>query len=268
MIKPQSWTSREEALLLINAYLDGELDAAAAVEVERRMGADATLQAEYDRLLNLRTRIVAGIGKDQASDALRVRIAAIAEPDMAPAPGRSVKAVARRFDWRQMAAAMLIAASLGSGASYFVLQLDMASDEVASIVAGHQRALLAAAPVDVASTDRHTVKPWFDGKLALSPRIVDLAAEGFPLIGGRVEMLKGQAVPVLVYRRRAHLVSVVATPEHGGKDDGASGRIATRDGYAVRVWRGSDFVYYAVADLPAEELDSFVASWRQQAARE
>jgi anti-sigma factor RsiW len=268
MIKPQSWTSREEALLLINAYLDGELDAAAAVEVERRMGADATLQAEYDRLLNLRTRIASGIGKDHASDVLRARIAAIAGPDEPALAARPAKTLARRFDWRQMAAAMLIAAFLGSGASYLVLQSEMASDEVVGIVAGHQRALLAAAPVDVASTDRHTVKPWFDGKLALSPRIVDLAAEGFPLIGGRVEVLKGQAVSVLVYRRRDHLVSVVAAPKRGGKDDGASARATTRDGYGLRIWRGSDFVYYAVADLPAEELDSFVASWRQQAARE
>jgi anti-sigma factor RsiW len=266
MIKPQSWTTREEALLLINAYLDGELDAAAAVEVERRMSADATLQAEYQRLLNLRTTIASGIGKDQASAALLARVAAIAGPDRAAAP--SVKMPARRFDWRQMAAAALIAAFVGSGATYLTLRPEPASGAVAAIVAGHQRALLAAAPLDVASSDRHTVKPWFDGKLALSPHVIDLAPQGFPLIGGRVEVFNGQALPVLVYRRRGHLLSVAALPEPGGKDDGAPARATTRDGYAIRVWRATDFVYYAVADLPTGEFDDFVTSWRKQAAAE
>jgi anti-sigma factor RsiW len=266
MIKPQSWTTREEALLLINAYLDGELDAAAAVEVERRMSADAALEAEYRRLLNLRATIASSIGKDQASGALRARIAAIAGPDTVAVP--SVEARARRFDWRQMAAAALVAAFVGSGATYVTVRPQPVSGEVAAIVAGHQRALLAAAPVDVASSDRHTVKPWFDGKLALSPHVIDLAAQGFPLVGGRVEVFEGQALPVMVYRRRGHLLSVAARPEPGGKDDGAPARAATRDGYAVRVWRASDFVYYAVADLPADEFDGFVASWRKQAAAE
>jgi anti-sigma factor RsiW len=267
MIKPQAWTSREEALLLINAYLDGELDAGAAVEVERRMEADATLKAEYDRLLRLRTTIASGIGRDRASEALRERIAAIA----GPAEQRNVPPVARaapRFDWRQMAAAMLIAACLGSASTYLALQPDASSRDVAAIIAGHQRALLAAAPVDVASSDRHTVKPWFDAKLALSPHIVDLAASGFPLIGGRIDVLKGKTVPVLVYQRRAHLISVIATPEPGGKDDGSTTLSATRDGYALRGWRGRDFAYYAVADLPPDEFNAFVDAWRKAARAE
>jgi anti-sigma factor RsiW len=267
MIKPQSWSSREEALLLVNAYLDGELDAAAAVEVERRMDADATLKAEYERLLGLRTTIAARLTKDRASDALRSRLAAIAEPNVSatvrPAP---VRPVPRHFEWRQMAAAGLIACFLGSGATWLVLQQSGSAGDMAAIIADHQRSLLAAQPVDVVSTDQHTVKPWFDTKLALSPRIVDLASSGFPLVGGRVEVLQGQAVPVLVYKRRAHLISVVAVPTAGGNDDGTFALAATRDGYVVRSWRGRDFTYYAVADLAPEELDGFIASWRKQAA--
>jgi anti-sigma factor RsiW len=275
MIKPSSWSSREEALLLVNAYLDGELDASTAVEVERRMAADAALKAEYERLLRLRTTIATRLEKDRASDALRERIAAIAGPDnVAAVPDGAaaivipLKRAARRYDWTQMAAAATIACFVGSGATYFAQQLNAPSGDVATIVAGHQRALLAASPVDVPSTDRHTVKPWFDAKLALSPHIIDLASIGFPLMGGRVEVIKGQAVPVLVYQRRAHLISVIALPRPGGGDDGTLTLASTRDGYVVRSWRGRDFVYYAVADLPPDELDSFVASWRRQAAAE
>ena len=167
-----------------------------------------------------------------------------------------------------MAAAALLACSLGSTATYIAVQPSATSRDVAAIVAGHQRALLAAAPVDVASTDQHTVKPWFDSKLALSPHIIDLASSGFPLVGGRVDVLKGQAVPVLVYQRRRHLISVIAVPKPGGIDDDAFTLSSTRDGYAVRGWRGRDFVYYAVADLSPEEIDGFVASWRKAAASE
>ena len=90
-----------------------------------------------------------------------------------------------------------------------------AANEIAAIVADHQRALLAAPPFDIASSDRHTVKPWFDSKLALSPQVVDLAGAGFPLAGGRVEIVDGKPVPVLVYQRRAHIISVVAIPRAG-----------------------------------------------------
>ncbi len=264
MIKPSSWSSREEALLLVNAYLDGELDASAVLEIEQRMKEDSTLKAEYDRLSGLRAMIASRVTKDQASDALRSRIATIAEqraPSVTP-----TKAVRHRFEWRQMAAAAVIASVLASGTTYFITQPSFSSRAMEAVIAGHQRALLAAAPVDVTSSDRHTVKPWFDQKLALSPHIVDLAAQGFPLVGGRVEIIGGEAVPVLVYRRRAHLISVVAVPKSGGSDDGSTIMAGTRDGYAVREWRGRDFVYYAVSDLAAKELDLFVASWRDEAA--
>jgi anti-sigma factor RsiW len=231
------------------------------------MTTDATLKAEYERLVRLQTVVAKSVGKDRASDALRASIAGIAGPEAVAGASPAPRA-ARRFAWRQMVAAALIALFLGSSATYLLLQEDAASREVAAIVAGHQRALLAAAPVDVASSDRHTVKPWFDAKLALSPHIVDLAASGFPLIGGRVDVLKGQAVPVLVYRRRGHLISVVAVPAAGGKDDGTTSMTATRDGYGLRGWRGRDFAYYAIADLPPQELDEFVASWRKQAGTE
>ena len=126
-----------------------------------------------------------------------------------------------RDGWRRLAMAAALAAFVAGTGTYSILRQDPVSNDVAAIVSDHRRALLAATPYDIASSDRHTVKPWFDSKLALSPQVVDLAASGFPLAGGRVEILDGKAVPVLVYQRRAHVISVVAVPHTGERTRGA-----------------------------------------------
>jgi anti-sigma factor RsiW len=263
MNKPPSWTSREESLLLLNAYLDNELDAASVLDVERRMGSDAALKAEFARLVELRNALSTRVGKERASDALRQRIADIAGPSKARvAPTPRARPSARSFDWRQMAAAAAVAACLASVGTYVGLQQTAANGEIAEIVAGHQRALLATSPFDVASSDRHTVKPWFDGKLAVSPQIVDLADAGFPLVGGRVDVVDGHPVPTIVYKRREHVISLTAVPKPGSKDEGGPPTHTTRDGYSLLVWPGRDFSYAAVSDVAAGELEEFVARWR------
>jgi anti-sigma factor RsiW len=263
MNKPPSWTSREESLLLLNAYLDNELDAASVLDVERRMGSDAAFKAEFARLVELRNALSTHVGKERASDALRQRIADIAGPSNARvAPAPRARPSARSFDWRQMAAAAVVAASLASVGTYVGLQQTASNGEIAEIVAGHQRALLATSPFDVASSDRHTVKPWFDAKLAISPQIVDLAEAGFPLVGGRVDVVDGHPVPTVVYKRREHVISLTAVPKPGSKDEGGPPAQTTRDGYSLLVWPGRDFSYAAVSDVAAGELEEFVARWR------
>jgi len=264
MNKPPSWTSREESLLLLNAYLDNELDAASVLDVERRIGSDATLKAELARLVDLRNALSSHVGKERASEALCRRIAAIAEvPRIGATPEPSVRP--RRFDWRQLAAAAALAAVLASAGTYVGLQQSASTNEIAEIVAGHQRALLATAPFDIASSDRHTVKPWFDGKLAISPQVIDLADAGFPLVGGRVDVVEGKPVPAIVYRRRQHVISLIAIPEPGSKDGGEPLAHATRDGYSLLSWPGRDFKYSAVSDLAENELEEFTARWRSGA---
>jgi anti-sigma factor RsiW len=267
VIKPTSWSSREESLLLLNAYIDDELDAASVLDVERRLESDAALKAEHDRLRQLRSALQSDVARERASDDLKRRIAQIAEP-----PGVVVISLrSSRFsfktrdDWRRLAVAASLAAFVAGAGTYGILRQDPVSNDVAAIVSDHRRALLAATPYDVASSDRHSVKPWFDSKLALSPQVVDLAAWGFPLAGGRVEILDGKAVPVLVYQRRAHVISVVAVP-HGGEGAAAApARPETRDGYSVIHWRGRDFDYFAVSDVAESELSEFVARWRDAA---
>jgi anti-sigma factor RsiW len=264
MIKPASWTSREEALLLLNAYLDNELDAASVLDVERRISSDAALKAELARLVDLHTALASHVTKDRAPDALRRRIAAIADAPRVSVAS-STRVPLRRFDWRQIAASAVLAACLASTGTYFSLRQTAPASEIAEIVAGHQRSLLATAPFDVASSDRHTVKPWFDGKLAVSPQIVDLSDSGFPLVGGRVDVVDGRPVPTMVYRRREHLISLTAIPKPGSKDNGQLSTRATLDGYSLLLWPGRDFKYSAVSDLAENELEEFAARWRQGA---
>jgi anti-sigma factor RsiW len=159
MNNPPSWTAREESLLLLNAYLDHELDAAAVLDVERRISADATLKAEYDRLLQLRTALASHLTKERASESLRHRVAAIAAP-LRPVTARRPRPP-RSYDWRQMAAAAVIAAVLASGGTYLSLREATPANELAAIVAGHQRALLA----------RHSPQAALAQALAVQPRI-------------------------------------------------------------------------------------------------
>jgi anti-sigma factor RsiW len=266
MNKPPAWATREESLLLLNAYIDNELDTAAALEFEQRLRADAALKVEYDRLVQLKSAFAAHLTKDRASADLRQRIAAIAAPQATlPMPKRLE---ARTYNWRQMAAAVIAAACVASGSTYFGLRAVGPSNDIAAIVAGHQRALLAAAPFEVASSDRHTVKPWFDGKLALSPKVIDLASAGFALAGGRADLIDGRAVPAIVYRHRQHVISVIAVPYPGDRDTGSPPRRATRDGYSVLTWDGLDFKYSAVSDVAAGELEDFVRLWRATSSDE
>jgi anti-sigma factor RsiW len=264
MIKALSSADREEALLLVNAYVDGELDAAAMLDLETRMESDQALKAEYDRVMALRRRILNGVPRDTASGALRNRVEELLVPVEANAVGG--KRVAITFDWRQMAAAVVIAAGLASGATQLALRSSAPDLSIAAIVSGHQRALLAAEPYDVASSDRHTVKPWFDSKLALSPKIVDLTSSGYPLAGGRIDIVDDRKVPVLVYMRREHVISVIAIPEPSSEDNGAAVLRQTRDGYTLLSWRGQDFRYAAVSDVAEPELSDFVVRWRAGAS--
>ena len=256
---PQAWMARENAVLLVNAYLDDELDAAASMQVEQMIAQDASLKTEHERLLSLRLTLAAHRRDDHASSALRNRVTAIGVLPEAAKPSGP-----RQFTLRQMAASIVIAVAIGSAATYVALTQGFTSAEVTALVTAHERALLAPEPFEVASSDTHTVKPWFDTHVALSPQVIDLTAEGFPLAGGRTDRIEGNLVPVQVFRRRAHVISLVAIPAPGSHDDASPATRDSRDGYILLTWNGRDFHYTAIADLSASELSRFVAEWRKQ----
>lgn len=261
--------------LMIHALVDGELDAAAALAVERRIAADPALAAEHARIVALQT-VVSGLPRLDVREDFKARIAAIGTAGMekvlpGPAPAARVppphRAVHRfgAFDWRALAASIVVTAVLASGTTQWMM-LSRAPDSFAAAVAsGHRRSLLAASPVDVVSSDRHTVKPWLDGRVGLSPPAPDLASDGFALLGGRVEVIADQPVPALVYRHRKHLITLVAAPEETGSTAGPVDLSA--GGFSLVHWSDSAFSYWAISDTERPELDDFVNRFRAAAAR-
>jgi anti-sigma factor RsiW len=174
-------------------------------------------------------------------------VAALARPQ--PAPG-----------WRALAASVAVAFVAGSALTYVVLGpggQESGTPVAPLVVASHMRSLMASQPIDVASSDRHTVKPWFNGKLPESPRVVDLTAQGFPLVGGRIDVIGLTPAPTLVYRHRLHVISLTALPARLGVTPPHA-----IDGYNIVDWTEGGITYWAVSDLSAPELEDFARAFR------
>jgi anti-sigma factor RsiW len=229
-----------ERTLEIDAYADGELDAMRAIEVEKRMAEKPELRRRYESIVNLRTALRAAAAEDRASDLLQPRIER--------AVGRTTPFVTQ---WAALAASFLFGL-LVAGALTWVLLVPRGPALAEMIVSAHMRSLLAEQPFDIASSDRHTVKPWLARKVPQSPDVVDLTQNGFPLIGGRVDVIDGNPVATIVYGRAKHLVSLMtfAKPVRVAAD-------STIAGFHVRSWPQGSLTYVAVSDIPETELATF-----------
>jgi anti-sigma factor RsiW len=237
---------QDETDLLLNAYADGELDAVAAKRFEARLAAEPELAAAHERLQGLRGLLREDMADDVPPEALRRKIAAqFARP-----------AQSRLASWSALAAALLIGIVVGGGVTIVLLNPGRGDPIADQIVAAHIRALMAPQPIDVASSDRHTVKPWFDGKLAFAPEVVDLAAQGFPLVGGRLDVVDLQPVPALVYRAGKHLISVVEIP--GGQVSFSPPAEKIDRGYETIRWSDGKATWWAVSDASDAEMQALV----------
>jgi len=238
--------SSDDPILLVHAYCDGELDPANALALERRMAADPRLAAERDRVLALK-QAMARLKPTTAPPALRARIE------------RSVgmRRPAVRPTWTALAASVALAVVVSAGGTWSVIAPRPAALAADEVLGSHIRSLMATQPYDVASSDRHTVKPWFNGRITQSPRVVDLANDGFPLIGGRIDVIAKTPVPSLVYRYQKHLISVTQT-----QGAGAPPPERTVDGYHVIGWTDGGVSYWAVSDVGEGELRKFVELFR------
>ena len=242
----------DHANLLVHAYLDGELDLAHALEVERQLARDPVLAAEHAQLEGLQ-RLIRELPLESAPQGLTRRIeAAIGVPQAARG--------ASRPPWRALAASVAFAAFLASGSTWFALRPGPTVTVADMVVANHLRALMAPQPTDVASSDQHTVKPWFVGRIPESPRVVDLSPQGFPLVGGRIDVIGRVPVPTLVYRRRQHLISLSSVPSSASAILEAVPRAIA--GYNIVSWTDGGLTYWAVSDVAPSDLDSFAKDFR------
>jgi anti-sigma factor RsiW len=254
-----SASMRDNDELQMNAYFDGELDPASAIAFERRLAGDETLKARYNRLLTLR-RAFRSLPQYDVPAGLQARIQSALDADRrdpVDRPGQVGPSIEvgrprqRSWSFQALAAAAVFGAVISSSVMVTMERYGRHEDVARAVVAGHIRGLLAPQPFDVASSDRHTVKPWFTSRLPESPQVPDLAAQGFALVGGRVDVVGQDPVATIVYKHAKHTVSVTTLPRGQSVSDQA---IA---GYNVRSWSDAAFTYIAVSDIPSEDLAAF-----------
>jgi anti-sigma factor RsiW len=251
--------------LRLNAMLDGELDAMSAFEVERELEGDPALRAELERLEALRRALRAHAPQTPAPDALRARLIATVE-QMEPARTAQARprdgAPAAPF-WPSLGAAVAATVLVTLGLERFAAT-ERPSPVLQAVVYAHMRAQISGQPADIAASDNHVVKPWLAAKLPVDAIVVDLASQGFPLLGGRVDVIGGAGVPTLVYRRRDHLVSVSEIQGQAQSFPNAPVQL-TQDGYPVFAWSDGQRGYVAVSDVAAPELRTFVEAFQRAA---
>ncbi len=238
--------SCEQTQTVLHGYFDGELDAARAAEFERHLEMCTECLAALEVQEKLRFAMQRGQLYEQAPVSLRRNVRANL-PAARPA-GFGLSGMWLR--WLAAAATILLVASVGwrvmpglRGTGNF---------DAEGVIDAHLRSLQAGHLVDVASTDQHTVKPWFDGKLDFAPPVADYADDGFPLQGGRLDVLRGRSVAALVYGRRKHAVNLFVWPTTQGDHAARSG---SQLGYQWVEWRKGGMEFCAVSDTSAADLE-------------
>jgi anti-sigma factor RsiW len=238
-----------EAQSLVHAYVDRELDVVRTLEFERHL-ADCTECAQRIRAIrSLSARI-----KDLYLNPSESFQAAMLSKFRAPAPPKP-----RTFPMPRLlaiAASFIVLVTAAYFATRFVTAPSGNELLAAEVVSSHVRSLMANHLTDVPSTDQHTVKPWFAGRLDYSPVVKDLSSEGFNLIGGRLDYLDGRPVAALVFKTRQHYINLFCWPAENRPDSKI--RQETRQGYNLVTWTRSQVIYWAVSDLNSEELMTFV----------
>ncbi len=243
-----------EADMLIHALLDNELDAGHARDIEAHLATCAACTEKLEAFRALRAAVAAAGLKEQAPASLHQTL-----NQALPSPPA---AVARRFppaSWRSLlggfAAGTALSAAVAATLLLAVIGNDRDRATAADVVSAHLRSLQAGHLTDVATSDQHAIKPWFNGRLDVAPPVIDLTAQGFTLIGGRLDYIDGEPAASVVYRRRNHVINLFVRQHRGTGEVGPD--LETIRGFHVRHWTEGGFELWAVSDINAGELEEF-----------
>jgi len=253
--------------LRVQAYFDGEVDALAAADIERHIENCAACHALLQQLERTRAALRRELPSLRASAALRARISDALDQESAVRTTR--RRASARAPWRTQsfwagAVSGIGASAIAATLAFLLLTPLLADPLVDDLVGAHLRSLMPTHLIDVASTDQHTVKPWFAGHADVSPVVADFEQQGYRLIGGRADYLDHQRSAVVVYQHGSHVINVFSWAAHHR----ASPNNATRNGYHLVFWRAADLEYCAVSDTGWGELLELVRLLRDLSARD
>jgi anti-sigma factor RsiW len=262
----------QEIADLMDGYLDGELDALTSQKIEQHLRGCHKCEEAFEAHTALAHAITQTAPYYKANTELRKRIqsslqdaigAKAADAGARAGEGlisrieserRSVR-FERPWNWLALAAAIILAAIIGSSLLPRLQQHGSDQFLATQLIASHVRSLMADHLTDVGSSDQHTVKPWLDAKLDFAAPVADLSGEGFPLIGGRLDYLDNRPVAALVYQRRKHFVNLFIWPATPGASEAQ--KTMTRQGYHLLHWADADFNYWLVSDVSDSDLETF-----------
>lgn len=236
----------DDAEILLHALIDGELDAGHAREVEEHIASCPRCAAQLRAYREVSKAVAGADLRYAAPPELRRRIEASLPQTRMP----NRRAVLRGFAMGSAASAIA-----ATGLVAVILRSDDEQRIQSEVVSAHLRSLQAGHLTDVLSTDQHTVKPWFNGKLDVAPPVADLTAQGFTLIGGRLDYVDARPIGAIVYRRRSHVINLFVAQT--ASTERRAARIEALQGFNIRRWSERGLNYWAVSDLAADELAEF-----------
>ena len=240
----------EDRDLHLGALVDGELDAVNTALIEAHVARCDGCREELERLQAVSSLLRSDGVRHSAPPDLHARIAA--RPEL-----RAANSNRRIPGWIGAGLAGALAASLGMIALVNPVQQQSALDD--QLISSHVRSLQPGHLTDVQTTNQHIVKPWFNGKIDFAPPVPELADQGFPLAGGRLDSIDGKTVAAIVYHRRLHTVNLFVWPGKAGAT-----RVEVEDGFALAEWSEDGLNFAAVSDIPANELRQFEALYRSR----
>jgi anti-sigma factor RsiW len=252
----------EDARKLLNPYADGELDVVRGVEIEDHLRECEACQGELDSLRALHGAIAENAAYYDAPDDLEARVRAAAGLSSPTLRGRTEPHLSR-FGWGLIAAAAAVALVIIVIKNAGPPSRSTADLTMREVVDDHIRSLMANHLTDVVSSNQHTVKPWFDGKIDFAPQVADFSREGFVLIGGRLDYLDSHPVAAIVYRRHLHVINLFVWP--AAHQANSASVAETRQGYNIVHWTKDGMAYWAVSDVELAQLEDFARMVREEA---